>query len=168
MQSVYSTIGLSYYIFISKGSVVSVISLIQLGSIYILCTVHYDYFYHQRWFWRDFLKLLPSRYLCSTAMESTGQDLLCCPDLLELTGRPKLWLSAASTIILNYCQVGNTGSCQIRKIMQQLLLLRIFRLLTSSLLLWSQHFGWYVLQLSSGVSCQTRESTQNLESNPLF
>ena len=42
-----------------------------------------------------------------------------------------------------------------------LLSVRIFRLLTSSLLLYSQRFGWYMLRPSSGVSCWTREPTQN-------
>ena len=49
-----------------------------------------------------------------------------------------------------------------------LLSIRIFGLLTSSLLLYSQRFGWYVLRSSSGVSCRTRVSTQNLELKPLF
>ena len=38
---------------------------------------------------------------------------------------------------------------------------RLFGLL--SLLLYSQQFGWYVLWPSSGVSCWTREPTQNLK-----
>ena len=46
--------------------------------------------------------------------------------------------------------------------------LKIFRLVSSSLLLYSQHFSQYVFPPSSGVSCQTREPTQNLELNPLF
>ena len=49
-----------------------------------------------------------------------------------------------------------------------MLLFRIFGLLTSALLLYSERFGWYVLWLSSDVSCQTQESTQNLEMKPLF
>ena len=49
-----------------------------------------------------------------------------------------------------------------------LLLRKIFKLLTSYLLLYSQCFGRYVLQPSSGVSCWTLESTQNLERNCLF
>ena len=48
------------------------------------------------------------------------------------------------------------------------LLLRIFGLLTSSLLLYSQRFGRYVLRPSSGFSYQTRKSIQNLELNPFI
>ena len=44
---------------------------------------------------------------------------------------------------------------------------RVFRLLSSSLLLYSQGFSLYVLRPSSGV-CQTRESTRNFELHPLF
>ena len=48
--------------------------------------------------------------------------------------------------------------------------LRIFRLLFSSSLLYTQHFGGYVLRPSSSVSCRTPESTQcdkrNSLSNP--
>ena len=49
-----------------------------------------------------------------------------------------------------------------------LLLLKIFWLLTSSLLLYSQRFDRYVLRSSSGVSCRTRKPIQNLDLNPLF
>ena len=42
-----------------------------------------------------------------------------------------------------------------------LLLLRIFGLLASSLLLWSQRFGQYVLRFSSGASCRIQESRTN-------
>ena len=45
--------------------------------------------------------------------------------------------------------------------------LRVFRLLSSSLLFYSQCFGQYVLRLSS-VVCRTREPTQNFEPCPLF
>ena len=46
--------------------------------------------------------------------------------------------------------------------------LRIITLLFSSSSLYSQSFGPYVLRLSSGVSCLTREPTQNRELNPVF
>ena len=45
--------------------------------------------------------------------------------------------------------------------------LRVFGLLSSSLLLFPQHFGRYVLQLYSSV-CQTREPSRNFELCPLF
>ena len=45
--------------------------------------------------------------------------------------------------------------------------LRVFGLLSSSLLLFQQHFDWYVLQPSSGV-CWTREPSQNFKLRPLF
>ena len=45
---------------------------------------------------------------------------------------------------------------------------RIFRLLSSSLLLYSQRFSRYDPRPSSGVSCRTREHTQNFEPRPLF
>ena len=48
------------------------------------------------------------------------------------------------------------------------LLLRLFGLLSSFSLLYSQNFDRYVLQPSSNVSYQTREPTQNLELNPFF
>ena len=47
------------------------------------------------------------------------------------------------------------------------LLLRVFGLLSSSLLLFLQRFGWYVLRPSSGV-CQTREPSRNFEVCPLL
>ena len=43
---------------------------------------------------------------------------------------------------------------------------RFFRLLSSSLLLYSQRFSWYV-RSSSGV-CRTQKPTQNFEPHPLF
>ena len=43
-----------------------------------------------------------------------------------------------------------------------LLSLRVFRILSSSLLLFPQRFGRYVLQPSSGV-CRTREPIQNFK-----
>ena len=46
-------------------------------------------------------------------------------------------------------------------IIKVLLLLWIFGLLTSSLLLYLQRFGRYIIQPSSGVSRRTQESTQN-------
>ena len=49
----------------------------------------------------------------------------------------------------------------------RLLLFKVFGLLSSSLLLYSQHFGWYVLWSSSGV-CRTWEPTWNFEPRPLF
>ena len=45
---------------------------------------------------------------------------------------------------------------------------RVFRLLSSSLLLYSQHFAQCILRPSSGVSCWTQEPTQNFEPRPLF
>ena len=45
--------------------------------------------------------------------------------------------------------------------------LRVFRLLSSSWLLFLQLFGRYVLQPSSGV-CQTQEPTQNFKLRPLL
>ena len=45
--------------------------------------------------------------------------------------------------------------------------LRVFGLLSSSLLLFSQRFGWYVLRLSSGV-CRTRKPPRNFELRPLL
>ena len=45
--------------------------------------------------------------------------------------------------------------------------LRVFRLLSSSLLLFPQHFGRYVLQPSSGI-CQTLELSQNFKLRPLL
>ena len=45
--------------------------------------------------------------------------------------------------------------------------LSVFRLLFLSLLLFPQHFGWYVLQPSSGV-CQTWEPSGNFELRPLL
>ena len=45
--------------------------------------------------------------------------------------------------------------------------LRVFRLLSSSLLLFPQHFSRYVIQPSSGV-CWTRKTTQNFELCPLL
>ena len=45
---------------------------------------------------------------------------------------------------------------------------RVFRLLSSSLLIYSQRFGQYVHQLSSSVSCRTREPTRNFEPCPFF
>ena len=50
---------------------------------------------------------------------------------------------------------------------QWFLSLRVFGLLSSSLLLFPQHFGWYVLQPSSGV-CRTREPTRNFKLHPLL
>ena len=44
---------------------------------------------------------------------------------------------------------------------------RVFRLLSSSLLLFPEHFDRYVLRPSSGV-CRTREPTQNYELCPLL
>ena len=44
--------------------------------------------------------------------------------------------------------------------------LRVFRLLSSSLLLFPQRFGRYVLWPSSGV-CRTREPSRNFELRPL-
>ena len=43
--------------------------------------------------------------------------------------------------------------------------LRVFRLLSSSLLLFPQPFGWYVLRPSSGF-CRTREPSRNFELRP--
>ena len=48
-----------------------------------------------------------------------------------------------------------------------LLSLRFFRLLSSSLLLFPQHFGRYVLRPSSGV-CRTREPSRNFKLCPLL
>ena len=45
--------------------------------------------------------------------------------------------------------------------------LRVFGLLSSSLLLFPQRFGWYVLRPSSGV-CRTREPSRNFELRPLL
>ena len=50
---------------------------------------------------------------------------------------------------------------------QFFLSLRIFGLLSSSLLLFPQHFGRYVLRPSSDV-CRTWEPTQNFELRPLL
>ena len=49
----------------------------------------------------------------------------------------------------------------------EFLSLRVFELLSSSLLLFPQRFGQYVLQPSSGV-CRTREPTRNFEPRPLL
>ena len=43
----------------------------------------------------------------------------------------------------------------LRQSLMNFLSFRVFRLLSSSLLLYSQHFGWCVLWLSSGVFCRT-------------
>ena len=43
----------------------------------------------------------------------------------------------------------------------------VFGLLSSSLLLFPQHFGRYVLRPSSGV-CRTREPSRNFELRPLL
>ena len=48
-----------------------------------------------------------------------------------------------------------------------LITLRFFGLLSSSLLLFSQRFGWCVLWPSSGV-CRTREPPRNFELRPLL
>ena len=48
-----------------------------------------------------------------------------------------------------------------------ILSLRIFGLLCSSLLLFLQRFGWYVLRPSSGV-CRTQEPSRNFELRPLL
>ena len=45
--------------------------------------------------------------------------------------------------------------------------LRVFGILSSSLLLFPQHFGRYVLRPSSGV-CRTREPSWNFELRPLL
>ena len=45
--------------------------------------------------------------------------------------------------------------------------LRVFRLLSSSLLLFPQHFSQYILRPSSGV-CQTLEPSRNFELRPLL
>ena len=45
--------------------------------------------------------------------------------------------------------------------------LRVFGLLSSSLLLFPQRFGRYVLRPSSGV-CRTREPSRNFELRPLL
>ena len=45
--------------------------------------------------------------------------------------------------------------------------LRVFGQLFSSLLLFPQRFGWYVLRPSSGV-CWTREPSRNFELRPLL
>ena len=50
---------------------------------------------------------------------------------------------------------------------QFFLSLRVFRLLSSSLSLFPQRFGWYVLRPSSGV-CWTREPAWNFELRPLL
>ena len=50
------------------------------------------------------------------------------------------------------------------KINKLFLLLRVFGLLSSSLLLFPQRFGWYVHRPSSGV-CLTREPLRNLKIN---
>ena len=49
----------------------------------------------------------------------------------------------------------------------ELLSLRFFGLLSSSLLLFPQRFGRYVLRSSSGV-CRTREPSRNFELRPLL
>ena len=51
--------------------------------------------------------------------------------------------------------------------LSRFLSLRIFRLLSASLLLFPQSFGRYVLWPSSGV-CRTREPTRNFELRPLL
>ena len=60
----------------------------------------------------------------------------------------------------------NTQHYKVR-IKGEFLSLRVFGLLSSSLLLFPQRFGWYVLQLSSGV-CRTWEPTRNFELRPLL
>ena len=45
--------------------------------------------------------------------------------------------------------------------------LRVFGLLSSSLLFFPQHFGWYVFRPSSGV-CRTQEPSWNFELHPLL
>ena len=50
----------------------------------------------------------------------------------------------------------------------ELFILRIFRLLISSLFLYVQCFSWHIFQPFSGISCPTQESTKNLKLNPLF
>ena len=47
------------------------------------------------------------------------------------------------------------------------LVLRVFGLLSSSLLLFLQRFGRYILRASSGV-CRTREPSWNFELRPLL
>ena len=47
------------------------------------------------------------------------------------------------------------------------LLLRVFRLLSSFLLSFPHHFGWYVLRPSS-VVCRTQKPTRNFELRPLL
>ena len=47
------------------------------------------------------------------------------------------------------------------------LLLRVFRLLSSSLLLFPQRFGRYIIRPSSGVR-RTREPSRNFELRPLL
>ena len=54
-----------------------------------------------------------------------------------------------------------------RSLMIFFLSLRVFELLSSSLLLFPQRFGRYVLRPSSGV-CRTREPTRNFELRPLL
>ena len=49
-----------------------------------------------------------------------------------------------------------------------LLLIRIFWLLSSSLLFYLQRFDQYVLRPSSSISCRTLEPTQTLDLNTLF
>ena len=48
-----------------------------------------------------------------------------------------------------------------------IILLRVFRLLPSSLLLFPQRFDRYVLRPSSSV-CQTREPSRNFKLHPLL
>ena len=45
---------------------------------------------------------------------------------------------------------------------------RVFGLLSSSSLLYSQCFGWCIFQPSYSISCQTWEPTWNYKPNPLF
>ena len=55
--------------------------------------------------------------------------------------------------------------CLLSEFLRQSLMIfiiNVFGLLSLSLLLFPQRFGWYVLRPSSGV-CQTRESTRNFE-----
>ena len=52
-------------------------------------------------------------------------------------------------------------------LLREFLSLRVFRLLSSSLLLFPQCFGRYVLQSSSGV-CQTQETTWKFELRTLL
>ena len=60
------------------------------------------------------------------------------------------------------------GQIDMSEIINCFLSFRFFRLLSSSLLLYSLRFCPCILRLSSGVSCQTWEPSWNFEPCPLF